>query len=187
MFSFLAEYQGTMSALRLALLSPIALLAGALVVPGSAPAQCRLCASPTTSPETATDSTPIRLEVQARLDFDQLILLDSSAPGTARLAPDGSSSTSGSIGAMTGRAMVGSVIVRGEPGRLVQVGFPTVIQLYGLNGGTIRLGALSSDLPSAARLDSQGMLQFRFGGELTVAGNVDGEYRGDIPITVDYL
>ena len=187
MFSFLAQYQGFMSGLRFALLSPIALLAGAFVMSAPAHGQCRLCETPTSSAEATTDSTPIHLEVQARLDFDQLILLDSSASGTARLSPDGSTSTSGSLGAMTGRAMVGSVIVRGAPGRMVRIGFPTAIQLFGLTGGTIRLSALTSDLPSAARLDSQGTLHFRFGGELSVSGNVEGEYRGDIPITVDYL
>lgn len=176
-----------MSGLRIALLSPIALLAGALVMPASGSAQCRLCATPTTSLGGESESAPVRLEVQARLDFDQIILLDSSRPGTARLSPDGSSSTSGSIGALSGRAMVGNVIVRGEPGRLVRIGFPDSIRLYGLTGSTIRVRALTSDLPAAARLDSQGALQFRFGGELEVSGNVDGEFRGDIPITVDYL
>jgi hypothetical protein len=176
-----------MSGLRFALLSPFALLAGALVVPSAAPAQCRLCDTPVTSLDGDSDSAPIRLEVQARLDFDQVILIDSTSPGTARLSPDGSSSTSGSIGPLSGRAMVGSVIVRGEPGRLVRIGFPDSIQLYGLSGNSIRVRALTSDLPSSARLDSGGMLHFRFGGELEVRGNVDGEYRGDIPITVDYL
>ena len=176
-----------MSGLRFALLSPIALLAGAFAVPGAAPAQCRLCASPSTSPDVATDGTPIRLEVQARLDFDQVVLLDSASSGTARLAPDGSSSTSGAIGALSGRAMVGSVIVRGEPGRLVRIAFPSSITLHGVTGNSIRVRALTSDLPGAPRLDSGGMLQFRFGGELEISGSVEGDYRGDIPITVDYL
>ena len=176
-----------MSGLRFALLSPFALLVGAIVVPGSAPAQCRLCDTPTTSPDQTTATMPIRLEVQARLDFDQVVLLDAAASGTARIAPDGSSSTSGSIGTLSGRAMVGSVIVRGEPGRLVRIGFPDVISLYGLSGSSIRLRALTSDLPSMARLDSHGMLRFRFGGELEVSGNAEGNFRGDIPITVDYL
>ena len=175
-----------MSGLRFALLSPFALLVGAFVMPGAAPAQCRLCDTPVTSLDQSTASMPIRLEVQARLDFDQVLLLDSASSGTARIAPDGSSSTSGSIGALSGRAMVGSVIIRGEPGRLVRIGFPDVIQLYGLTGSSIRVRGLISDLPSAARLDSQGILQFRFGGELDVSGNVEGDYRGDIPITVDY-
>jgi hypothetical protein len=37
------------------------------------------------------------------------------------------------------------------------------------------------------RLDSAGTLQFRFGGKLQLSGDVDGEFRGDIAITVDYL
>jgi hypothetical protein len=103
------------------------------------------------------------------------------------LAPDGSSSTSGSIGLISGRAMVGNVVVRGEPGRLVRINLPMEIALYGLGGGSIRLDSLVTDLPAQPRLDSQGSLQFRFGGALHVQGNVDGEFRGDIPITVDYL
>jgi hypothetical protein len=176
-----------MSGPRFALLSSIALLAGAVAMPGSAPGQCRLCDTPTTGPDQAAETSPIRLEVQARLDFDQVVLLDSLSTGTARLAPDGSSSTSGSIGALSGRAMVGSVIVRGEPGRLVRIGFPESIELFGLSGSSLRVRALTSDLPATARLDSQGNLQFRFGGALEITGNVEGDYRGDIPITVDYL
>lgn len=176
-----------MSGLRIALLSPIALLVGALAMPGAAPAQCRLCAAPSTAPDLPEDSTPIRLEVQARLDFDQVILIDSGSTGVARIAPDGSSSTSGSVGAMGGRAMVGSVIVRGEPGRLVRIGFPESILLHGLSGNSIRVRGLTSDMPSTTRLDPQGNLQFRFGGALEITGEVEGDYRGDIPITVDYL
>ena len=83
--------------------------------------------------------------------------------------------------------MVGNVVVRGEPGRLVRIGFPNVIQLFGRSGSSIQVRALTSDLPAAARLDSQGMLRFRFGGELDITGDVEGEFRGDVPITVDYL
>jgi hypothetical protein len=37
------------------------------------------------------------------------------------------------------------------------------------------------------RLDSAGNLSFRFGGRLLVTGNADGQFRGDLPITVEYL
>lgn len=170
-----------------ALLFAFALLAGALAMPAAAPAQCRLCDAPTTEPGSQVESQPVRIEVQARLDFDQLVLMDGAAPGVARLLPDGTSSTSGAIGALSGRAMVGSVVIRGEPGQLVRVGLPASIQLYGRTGGAIRVESLTTDLPSQPRLDSQGTLQFRFGGELHVRGNVEGDYRGDVPITVDYL
>lgn len=170
-----------------ALVSFAALLAGALAMPAAAPAQCRLCASPTTGAIGEDKGDAIRIEVQARLDFDQLVLMDSARPGSARLLPNGTSSVSGSIGAVGGRAMVGSVIVRGAPGRLVRIALPSSIALYGLAGGTIRLDSLVSDLPSQPRLDSQGSLQFRFGGELHVDGDASGDYRGEVPITVDYL
>ena len=169
------------------LLPGLALAAGALLLPAATAAPCRLCATPTTTVSEEEQALPIRLEVQARLDFDQIILLDADGSGTARLLPDGTSSTSGSLSALSGRAMVGNVIIRGEPGRLVQVALPDSIQLHGLAGGSIRVDSLITDLPALPRLDPQGMLQFRFGGELHVEGNVEGDYRGDVPITVEYL
>ena len=170
-----------------ALLPLAALLAGAIGMPAPAPAQCRLCATPTTEAGSDGQAEAVRIEVQARLDFDQLVVMDSASPGTARLLPDGTASVSGSIGALSGRAMVGSVAVRGEPGRLVRINLPSSIALYGLSGGTIRLDSLVTDLPSQPRLDAQGALIFRFGGELHIQGDVSGDYRGDVPITVDYL
>ena len=83
--------------------------------------------------------------------------------------------------------MVGTVSIRGEPGRFVRIDLPSVIVLHGMRGGTIRLDSLATDLKSAPRLDSEGTLQFRFGGALHVDSNVDGDFRGDVPITVDYL
>ena len=175
-----------MSLVRVAILSLLTLFAGGLFVAAPSTAQCRLCETPTTTPDAEGESAPLRLNIQARLDFDQLILRDTTH-GTARLSPDGTSAASGSIETMSGRAMVGSVIVTGEPGRLVRIGFPGAIELTSMSGSAIRLTNLSSDLPTAARLDSTGQLIFHFGGEIAVSGNVDGAYRGDIPITVDYL
>jgi hypothetical protein len=42
-------------------------------------------------------------------------------------------------------------------------------------------------LPVTPQLDSSGNLAFRFGGRLSVAGDAEGDYRGDVPITVEYL
>ena len=170
-----------------AFLSLAALLSGALGVPAAAPAQCRLCRSPITEASDEASSGPVRIEVQTRLDFDQLVVMDAASPGIARLLPDGTATTSGAVGAISGRAMVGSVVVRGEPGRMVRIGLPGEIRLYGITGTSIRLDSLVTDLPAQARLDAQGSLQFRFGGDLHIQGNVEGEYRGDVPITVDYL
>ena len=82
--------------------------------------------------------------------------------------------------------MVGTVIVRGEPDRIVRVELPPQIDLYSLSGGQITFDDVSSDLPALPRLDSAGRLTFRFGGRLRVTGESDGEYRGDLPIIVEY-
>ena len=160
-----------------------ALLAGA---PSPAPAQCRLCPEPTTRLTEGEDDGSIRLEVQAALDFDRLILLG-SGEGTATLLPNGDRAASGTVASLSASAMVGSVTVRGEAGRMVRIELPRRISLYSVNGGSISIDSIQTDLPGLPKLDSAGNLSFRFGGRIQVSGEVEGQYRGDVPITVDYL
>jgi hypothetical protein len=84
------------------------------------------------------------------------------------------------------RAMVGTAVVHGMAGRAVRAELPRRIELYSLSGGTITFEDVTSDLPSLPRLDSAGNLTFRFGGRVRISGDADGEYRGDLPITVEY-
>ena len=171
---------------RYALASSIiaaAVLAGA---PAPAPAQCRLCSSPTTERQESQDSGQISLEVETSLDFDRLVLLGGGS-GAATLLPSGERSATGSIGTVSARAMVGSVTIRGEPGRSIRVEMPARVNLHSLSGGQIAIEEMETDLPSLPRLDSAGSLSFRFGGRLTISGEAEGEYRGDVPITVEYL
>lgn len=168
-------------------LLPVLSLA-ALALGGAAPgfAQCRLCSGPGVAGLSEQASkTPMRIEVETHLDFDRLVLR-SSAGGAALLAPDGSRSLSG-IEEIGGRALAGTIVVHGEPGRFVRVELPAEIRLFGIGGGQIRISDLSSDAPPAARLDSAGELRLRLGGRLQVSGDADGDYRGEVPITVDYL
>jgi hypothetical protein len=164
-------------------LAAAAMLAGA---PTSAPAQCRLCANPTTDLQQTANGGPISLEVEASLDFDRLVLLGAGT-GAAVLLPNGERSATGSVATVSARAMVGSVSVHGEPGRTLRVDMPQQITLYSLNGSRVSVTDIETDLPSLPRLDSAGNLDFRFGGRLTLSGDAEGEYRGDVPITVEYL
>ena len=172
---------------RKALLLPVlALAAGMSAVPPGAAAQCRLCDTPMTVRVGGSAEGPVSLEIETSLDFDRLILLG-AGDGTATLRPDGTRSVSGTIGDISGRAMVGSATVHGEAGRAVRVELPGRIELYSLSGGRIAIEDIVSDLPAGARLDATGKLGFRFGGRLRISGDADGEYRGDVPITVEYL
>ena len=165
----------------------IALAATGLAVPGRSVAQCRLCAAPTTAPDSKTEQAkPIRLEVRTALDFDRLILTG-PGNGQAILRPDGTRQSLGAIGGLSGRAIVAEVVVHGEPGRAVRVDLPRSIELYGLIGGSVRIESLVSDLPDFPALDGAGELKIRIGGELRITGDVDGDFRGDVPVIVDYL
>lgn len=165
----------------------LALAAGMSTVPViPAAAQCRLCDNPTTSRDEGSADGIVSLEIETSLDFDRLILLG-SGDGSATLLPDGSRSVSGVVGAISGRAMVGSAVIHGEAGRSVRVDLPRRIELFSLSGGRITIEDIVSDLPSVARLDSAGALAFRFGGRLKISGDAEGDYRGDVPITVEYL
>lgn len=152
--------------------------------PGSA--QCRLCDSPTTVHEAEGGKGEVQLDVQTSLSFDRLILLG-AGEGTAVLRPDGSSSSTGTILDVSPRAMVGTVNVHGEPGRTVRIDLPSRIVLHSLSGGEVTFDDVVSDLPSLPKLDSAGNLTFRFGGRLHISGDAEGDYRGDLPITAEYL
>ncbi len=171
---------------KLLLLPVLAIVAGmsALAVPAGA--QCRLCDTPTTTHDEVSGDGPVSLEIETSLDFDRLILLG-AGEGTATLLPNGERSVSGMVSDLSGRAMVGSAVVHGEAGRAVRVGLPARIELHSLSGGRITIEDIISDLSSGARLDSAGVLVFRFGGRLRISGDAEGEYRGDVPITVEYL
>jgi hypothetical protein len=167
----------------LALGGALGLAAPALTQDASTP--CRLC---TAASGTAKDkpANPVTLDIEAKLNFDQIILAGSGA-GSVELGPNGARNVSGSVAAVGARAMVGEVVIRGEPGRQVRIDLPRQVELFGLNGGSIRLESIQADLPAMPQLDENGRLSFRFGGVLKLSGDLDGEFRGDVRIDVEYF
>lgn len=157
-------------------------------MPATADAQCRLCDTPTYLPDDAgkSDGGDIALSVDTSLDFDQLIVLGVGS-GSAVINADGSQHVEGAVTAMSSRAMVGEVTVRGQPDRRLDVMLPPRIELYSTDGSRITLEAIEADLPAAPRLDENGLLRFRFGGRLRIDGGLEGDFRGNITIAVDYL
>jgi hypothetical protein len=171
---------------RTALLAIAIATAAWLAAAPDARAQCRLCEKPTTVPQADGEEAAIELQVEAGLDFDRLVVMD-AGEGSATLLPDGTRQVSGSVEAISGRAVVGAARVRGEPGRAIRIELPARVDMHSLSGGRITIDRITSDLPSMPRLDSAGNLTFRFGGRIRVTGNADGDFRGDLPITVEYF
>ena len=169
--------------------NPRALVLAALAATaaGASPAggQCRLCNTPTTALSQATGGDAIQLEIQTTLDFDRLVLAG-AGQGAAVIRPDGSNVAEGALAGVSARAMVGTAIVRGAPDRIIRVELPRRVDLYSLSGGRITLDDVVSDLPTLPKLDTTGALTFRFGGRVQISGDADGDYRGNMPITVEY-
>lgn len=163
----------------------LAAVAAAAVGPSPARGQCRLCDTPSTALSQSPDGDGIQLEIETALNFGRLIL-SGGGQGAAVIRPDGSNAAEGALAGVSPRAMVGTAVVHGSPGRAIRVELPRRIELYSVNGGRITLDNVVSDLPSLPRLDSAGNITFRFGGRVTVTGDSEGDYRGDMPITVEY-
>lgn len=174
-----------MGASKLQLLSLAAAAATAGMSSTPTGAQCRLCATPVTSREDSAAKQDVQIEVQSSVNFDRLILFG-EGDGAATIRPDGSRAAEGAVTGVGPRAMVGTATVHGEAGRAVRVELPTRIELYSLSGGRIAFDDVVSDLPPMPRLDSAGNLSFRFGGRVKISGGAGGDYRGDLPITVEY-
>jgi hypothetical protein len=172
-----------MGRFHLLALGAVAVTCAAWPVPAAA--QCRLCTQPTTAPAEDRANDDIQLQVETNLSFDRLLLSGAGA-GAATIRPNGSSGAEGSVMQIGPRAMVGTVLVHGNAGRAVRVELPRRIELYSLGGGKITLDDVASDLGSSPRLDAAGNLSFRIGGRLIVTGNADGQFRGDLPVTVEY-
>jgi len=148
--------------------------------------QCRLCDQPATQLPTDSADGDVQLRVEASLTFDRLIL-SGSGNGAAIIRADGGSSSEGAAVGLSPRASVGMVSVHGLPNRALRVQIPHRIELYSLSGGRITLDDVTSDLSTSPRLDAAGNLSFHFGGRLLVTSDSDGQFRGDLPITVEYL
>jgi len=181
-----------MLGLRLARIASVVLAAAGLVVPASLSAQdatvapCRLCSAGGDDSINARPLAPLRLQVETRLDFDKVVF-EGNGSALFALSPNGVSRLSGAAAAAGARAMPGTVLIRGEPGRAVRVDLPGQVALFGAGSGSIRIDSLTTDLPSFARIGEDGTLSFRFGGDLRLSGDSDGTYHGTIDIIVEYL
>jgi hypothetical protein len=153
----------------------LAMLLAGLAAASPVCAQCRLCEQPATA---RPADTPVG-------DFDRLIL-SGMGQGAATIRPGGMNAAEGAVLEIGPRASIGTVVVHGEASRELSVDMPHRIELYSGTGGRISLVDIATDLPATPRLDAGGNLSFHFGGRLVVSGSDEGQFRGDLTISVEY-
>lgn len=80
----------------------------------------------------------------------------------------------------------GRAKVSGKAMRQVRIELPQRVTLYSPLGGQVELSDFVTDIPLIAALDASGRLEFRFGARLQTVGAMGGNFRGRIPIRIDY-
>ncbi|MBN8484894.1 MAG: DUF4402 domain-containing protein [Sphingomonadales bacterium] len=164
----------------------LALLIAALLLP-AAPAlgqeACRLCyADPMAKP----GERPLTIEIWADLSFAKLALVSRSGGSAQVDAHSGGKSTQGDLIDLGGSAVSGRGRITGTPLRRVRIDLPARVPMTTPDGAVAELTDFTTNLPADPQLDANGELEFTFGARMTVKNGRGGNYRGRIPISVDY-
>jgi hypothetical protein len=150
-----------------------------------AEAQCQLCGD--SKAAVAKNLQPLSIQVEASLDFSKVGLISATRGGTVQIdAETGQRTIQGSLVGLGGMPMQGSVTIRWEPHERVAVELPGSVTITSPDGATLRLSNFQTNLTNNPQIGTDGTLQFRFGALLSVDGHSDGNFRGSIPISVDY-
>lgn len=144
---------------------------------------CRLCYSEGSG---KPGERPLSIEIWADLSFAKLALTSRSGGSAQVDAQTGSKSTSGDMISLGGTPVTGHGRITGEPLRRVRIDLPARVPMSTPDGGSAELTDFTTNLPQNPQLNAQGELEFTFGARLVVKSGRGGNFRGRIPISVDY-
>ena len=155
---------------------------------GPVSAQCLLCDKPQAAPGEDPSkfiNLPLRVTINTRLDFSRAAIAN-IGQGSIVVTPDGARTVSGSLEDLGGMGVAGTVEIWGSPLRRISVEMPTTVELRAADGSVATVTNFRTDLKKNPNLGLFGYLKFNFGGELRVTAGQAGQFRGRIPITVEY-
>ncbi len=165
-------------------------VAGAAAWPVAA--QCLLCAKPTeddsvrpTVDRDRPEGAPLRIAINTRLDFSRAAIA-SIGQGSIVVTPNGGRMVTGSLEDLGGMGVAGTVEVWGSRNRQLTVDLPSTVELTAADGSRATVTNFQTDLKRNPKLNNDGYLKFNFGAELRVKAGQAGQFRGRIPISVEY-
>jgi hypothetical protein len=163
------------------LLTVVMLAAFAPTAPAGA-SDCTLCLDT----DSQAPKKPLEVEVESGLDFSRFAQVGIGG-GEASLDPQtGARTVSGNLVSLGGFAIQGHARIVGEPNAYVRVEMPSSVTLYSPSGAEVKLNDFKTDLPSIPVLDGNGTLEFNFGARLETSKGEGGDFRGRIPIRIEY-
>lgn len=163
-------------------------LAAAIALCSGAPAAadeavCELCLSAAF----ADGERPLRIEIESGLQFSRLALRGREDSGAEIDPQTGEKRVDAGMIDLGGLSYQGRARITGAPLRPVRIELPQRVQLRSPDGGEAELTGFVTNLPPVAMLDENGTLEFAFGARLSTQGARGGNFRGRIPIRVDYF
>jgi len=156
--------------------------AGSAAAPGS-PNSC--CDDPfvTIGPN---GDRPLSITVESGISVGRLGL-KGREDGNAEIDPQtGTKQVGSGMVDLGGLSFQGKATITGHPLRPVRIELPQTVTLYSPTGAEAELSDFRTDLAGVAMLDANGQLQFNFGATITSKNGQGGNFRGRIPIRVEY-
>jgi len=129
---------------------------------------------------------PLAITIESGLQVGRLALTGKQ-DGTAAIDPQtGAKEMVANMVDLGGATFQGKATVTGQPLKPVRIELPQMVVLRSPSGAEAQLTNFRTDLPQVAMLDAHGSLEFNFGATITTKNAQGGDFRGRIPIRVDY-
>ena len=129
---------------------------------------------------------PLSITIESALQVGRLGLTGRDG-GNAIIDPQtGAKRVGPNMVDLGGLAFQGKATITGQPLKPVRIDLPRSVMLRSSAGGEAELTDFRTDLPPVAMLDANGRLQFNFGATITSKNAQGGDFRGRIPIRVEY-
>jgi hypothetical protein len=129
---------------------------------------------------------PLSITVESALQVGRLGLIGREDGDAFVDAQTGAKHVGRNMIDLGGLTFRGKATITGQPLKPVRIDLPSLVVLHSAAGGEAELTDFRTDLPPVAMLDRDGQLQFNFGATITSKNAQDGDFRGRIPIRVEY-
>jgi len=130
---------------------------------------------------------PLHIEIESGIDFSRSALRNKQ-DGDALIDPlTGEKIVGPNMIDLGGFPFQGKARVTGRPLQPVRIDLPATVTLRSTKGAKAELSEFTTDIDGVAMLDANGELVFRFGARITTIEARGGNFRGRIPIRVEYF
>lgn len=134
----------------------------------------------------AGEGRALAISIESGITFSRLGLRGKE-DGEAAIDPQtGAKKVGTNMIDLGGVSFQGKARITGKPLKPVRIELPHIVRLRSPSGAEAELRDFTTDLPPVAMLDAEGRLEFSFGATISSKDAQGGNFRGRIPIRVEY-